>query len=55
MRDKVEVLTSTDGQTFTSQGLVPTNLRRRDVPCNHMLNDHERAQGWNSELLPPSR
>jgi hypothetical protein len=41
VRDQVEVLTSTDGQTYTSRGQVPLNLRRKDIPVNHLLPDEE--------------
>lgn len=51
--DKAEVLTSTDGATFTSQGFVNTKLRRKDIPINHMLPDDETACGWPFELLLP--
>ncbi len=52
--DQVEVLTSTDGQDYTSQGFVHTRLRRKDVPVNHMLPDEETAGGWPFELLLPA-
>jgi len=41
VRDGVEVLTSTDGQAYASHGKVPLNLRRKDIPINHMLPDDE--------------
>jgi len=50
--DKAEVLTSTDGTSYTSQGFVNTKLRRKDIPINHMLPDEETACGWPFELIP---
>ena len=52
--DQVEVLTSTDGQDYASQGFVETRLRRRSIPVNHMLPDDETAGGWPFELLLPA-
>ena len=49
VQDSVEILTSVDGITFSSQGLLPTSLRKEEVPVNHMLQDDETATGWNFE------
>ena len=49
VQDRVEILTSTDGVTFASQGFLPTSLWRKDIPINHMLQDDETATGWNFE------
>ena len=52
--DVVEVLTSLDGVTFTSQGLLQTSLWKKDVPINYMLQDDETATAWNFELTLPT-
>ncbi len=49
VQDRVEVLTSLDGAAFVSQGLLQTSLWKKDVPINHMLQDDEKATGWNFE------
>ena len=46
VKDEVEVLTSADGKTYTSHGRFDFDLRRKDVPINHMLPDDETAQGF---------
>jgi hypothetical protein len=51
VQDKVEVLTSVDDQTYTSQGFFKLNLRHKDVPVNHMLPDDETATGWLYDLV----
>jgi len=51
IKDKVEVLTSTDGQAFTSQGFVNFNLRLKDVPVNFSLPDEETMTGYNAPLV----
>jgi len=53
VRDEVEVLVSTDGAAYTSLGRLKTDLRRRDIPVNHMLPDHETLQGHTFRLEPP--
>jgi YVTN family beta-propeller protein len=50
VQDKVEVLTSLDGATYTSRGFLQTSLWKKDVPINYMLQDDETATGWNFEL-----
>jgi hypothetical protein len=54
VQDKVEVLTSVDGVTYTSRGFLNTSLWKKDVPINYMLQDDERSSGWNFELVLPS-
>jgi hypothetical protein len=54
VQDRVEVQTSTDGVTFTSQGFMPLSLWRKDIPVNYMLLDDGTATGWNFELLFPT-
>jgi hypothetical protein len=49
VQDRVEILTSTDGVAFVSRGVLQTSLWRKDIPINHMLQDDERATGWNFE------
>jgi len=53
IRDEVEVLTSTDGQSYISQGKFDFRLRHKDIPVNFMFADDETAQGWNFCLVPP--
>ena len=52
VRDKVEVLTSTDGSEYASQGMFVTDVHPKDVPINQMLADDETATGWNFERIP---
>jgi hypothetical protein len=49
--DKVEVLTSTDGQNFTSRGHFDFRMRWKDVPHNLMWNDEETFKAHNF-ILP---
>jgi hypothetical protein len=51
VQDRIEVLTSVDGGSFQSQGLLQTALWKKDVPINYMLRDDETATAWNFELL----
>ncbi len=51
VEDEVEVFTSLDGQTFQSRGTFDMDLRRKDVPVNHMLPDDETAGGWNFQRI----
>jgi hypothetical protein len=51
-KDKVEVLTSTDGKEFTSRGFFDLNLRWKDLPVNHFWPDEEVIAGHNFELIP---
>ena len=55
VQDRVEVLTSIDGLTYTSRGLLNTALWKKDVPINHMVQDDERSTGWNFELVLPAQ
>ena len=52
VKDKVEVLTSLDGRTFSSQGFFALNLRWKDIPANHMMPDEETATGFTYVLVP---
>jgi hypothetical protein len=52
VEDKVEVLTSIDGSSFTSQGFFNLNLRFKDIPVNHMMPDDETATGFIYDLVP---
>jgi hypothetical protein len=53
VQDRVELLTSTDNNNFTTQGFFKMNLRWKDIPVNHMMPDDETATGFNYELIPP--
>ena len=53
VKDTVEVLTSVDAQQYTSRGFFDLNLRRKDIPINHMLPDDETATGFLYALVPP--
>ncbi len=53
VKDTIEVLTSVDAQQYTSRGFFDLNLRRKDIPINHMLPDDETATGFLYALLPP--
>jgi hypothetical protein len=52
VQDKVEVLTSIDGSSFTRQGFFSLNLRSKDIPINHMMPDDETATGFTYDLVP---
>jgi hypothetical protein len=41
VKDKVEVLTSADGKTYTSHGEFDLNLFWKDIPVNYMWTDEE--------------
>jgi len=51
IKDKVEVLTSIDGQAFTSRGFINFDLRYKDVPVNFILPDDETLYGYNAPLI----
>jgi hypothetical protein len=53
VKDKVEVLTSTDGQQYESHGLFNFNLRSKDVPINHMWTDERNFKAHNHTLTLP--
>jgi hypothetical protein len=53
VKDKVELLTSVDGQQYTSQGFFNLNLRWKDLPANHFWPDEEIIGAHLFELLPP--
>jgi hypothetical protein len=52
VKDTVEVLTSNDNRNFVSQGFFTLNLRRKDIPINHMMPDDETATGFTYDLIP---
>ena len=52
VKDAVEVQTSQDGRDFVSRGFFNLNIRRKDVPINHMMPDDETATGLTYELIP---
>jgi hypothetical protein len=53
VKDKIEVLTSTDAGQYSSRGFFNLNLRWKDIPVNHMMPDDETATGFLYELTPP--
>lgn len=53
VKDKVELLTSTDGKTYASQGFFDLNLRWKDLPVNHLWPDEEVFTAPIFELVPP--
>lgn len=52
VKDRVEVLVSTDGQTYASAGFLKTDLRWKDLPVNHMWTDEETLAGHTFRLVP---
>lgn len=50
VKDRIEVLTSTDGTNFTSQGEFDFRLYWKDIPVNFMWNDQETFQAHNHTL-----
>jgi hypothetical protein len=53
VKDAVEVLTSVDARQYASRGFFDLNLRRKDIPSNHMLPDDETATGFLYTLTLP--
>ncbi|MCL2639408.1 MAG: discoidin domain-containing protein [Phycisphaerales bacterium] len=51
-KDKVEVLTSLDGNTYTSVGNFDFNLRWKDIPVNYMWTDEETFNAHNFFFAP---
>ena len=51
--DVVEVLTSTNGSGYASQGFFNFDLRWKDLPANFLWNQDETITGHNFELIPP--
>ena len=51
VKDKVEVLTSTDNKEYASQGFFNFNLRWKDIPANYMWTDEETFCAHNHELI----
>jgi hypothetical protein len=52
IRDTVEVLTSLDGQAWTSRGFLHTDWRWKDLPVNFMIPDDGFVQGATFRLVP---
>ena len=44
--------TSRAGDDFTSQGFFNLDLRRKDIPINHLMPDDETATGFTYDLIP---
>ncbi len=53
VKDQIEVLTSTDGREFASQGFFKLDLRWKDLPANLMWPDEENATAPVFDLVPP--
>jgi hypothetical protein len=51
IKDKVEVLTSSDGKEFTSAGFINMDLRWKDIPVNYAWPDEETMVGYNAPLI----
>ncbi len=51
VQDKVEVLTSADGQQYASQGFFDFRLRWKDIPVNDVWPDEEALRGPNYLLV----
>jgi hypothetical protein len=54
IKDKVEVLTSVDGNEYKSQGYFDFNLHWKDIPVNYMWTDEETFRAHNF-LLPAAQ
>jgi hypothetical protein len=52
VKDRVEVLTSLDGENYTSRGFLHTDWRWQELPVNHMWPDDERITGATFRLIP---
>lgn len=52
VKDKVEVFTSTDGQSYASQGFLNNNLRWADLPVNFMWPDDETLTSATFRFVP---
>ncbi len=52
IKDKVEVLVSPDGRSFSSLGFLKTDIRWKDLPANHMWTDEETLKGATFRLIP---
>jgi hypothetical protein len=52
VKDQVEVLTSLDGQEYTSRGFLHTNLRWKELPVNLMWPDEETLTGATCRFIP---
>jgi hypothetical protein len=53
VKDRVEVLTSLDDESYATHGFFALNLRWKDIPANHMMPDDETATGPTFDLVPP--
>jgi len=53
VKDTVEVLTSTDGEQYSSAGSFDLNPRRKDLPINLMLPDEETLGAYLFDLALP--
>jgi hypothetical protein len=54
VKDRVEVLSSLDGQQYQSHGFFDLNLRWKDLPTNHFWPDEEVIGAHLYDLAPPA-
>jgi len=53
VKDRIEVFTSPNGRQYVSHGQFDFDLRRKDIPINHLMPDDETARGFTfTKLLP---
>jgi hypothetical protein len=52
VKDRVEVLTSVNGEQYVSQGPLNFNLRWKEIPANYAWPDEETLRGPNYLLIP---
>jgi hypothetical protein len=52
VQDQVEVLTSTDGKGYRSQGFLKLNLYWKDLPANYVWTDEETMTSGTFRLIP---
>lgn len=55
VQDKVEVLISQDGQSFTPLGFLDTDLKWKDLPVNHIYPDEEKLTAHTFRLIPKDK
>ena len=52
VKDRIEVLVSSDGREHRSLGFLKTDLRWAELPENHMWTDEETMKGATFRLIP---
>jgi hypothetical protein len=55
VKDKVEVLVSSDNKQYASVGFFDFKLRWKDIPANYAWNDEETFNEYNYSLIPAQR